>query len=104
MRNERLARIWKEEQDNEMKGLFGRDCLKKVKGSELPMGTRVIFSRFHYKIKRHSAGKHKLKVKRLKVRLVCNGNTCRKAMVTSRTPSGAGYRTCLECDAACPRP
>ena len=29
MRNERLAPIWKEEQDNEMTGLFGRGCLKK---------------------------------------------------------------------------
>jgi hypothetical protein len=34
------------------------------------MGTRVISSRFHYKIKRHSAGEQKLKVKRLKVILV----------------------------------
>ena len=30
MRNERLTPIWKEEQDNEMTGLFGRGCLKKV--------------------------------------------------------------------------
>jgi hypothetical protein len=73
MRNDRLAPILKEEQDNEMTGLFGRSCLKKVKRSELPMGTRVISSRFHYKIKRHSAGEHKLKVKRLKVRLVVQG-------------------------------
>jgi hypothetical protein len=70
MRKERLAPIWKEEQGNEMTGLFGRGCLKKVKRSELPMGTRVISSRFHYRIKRHSAGEHKLKVKRHKVRLV----------------------------------
>ena len=47
MRNERLTPIWKEEQDNEMTGLFGRGCLKKVKRSELPMGTRVISSCFH---------------------------------------------------------
>jgi hypothetical protein len=72
-RNERLPPIWKEEQGNEMTGLFGRGCLKKVKRSDLPMGTRVISSRFHYKIKRHSAGEHKLKVKRLKVRLVVQG-------------------------------
>jgi hypothetical protein len=45
-----------------MTGLFGRGCLEKVKRSELPMGTRVISSRFHYKIKRHSAGEHKLEV------------------------------------------
>ena len=37
------------------------------------MGTRVISSRFHFKIKRHSAGEHKLKVKRLKVCLVLQG-------------------------------
>jgi hypothetical protein len=70
MRNERLAPIWKEEQVNEMTGLFARDCLKKVKRSDLTMGTRVISSRFHYKIKLHSAGEQKLKVKRLKVILV----------------------------------
>ena len=67
MPNKRLAPIWKDEQGNEMAGLFGRGCLKKIKRSELPMGTRVIFSRFHYKIKRHSAGEHKLRVKRLKM-------------------------------------
>jgi hypothetical protein len=102
MRNERLAPIWKEEQGNEMTGLFGRGCLKKVKPSELPMGTRVISSRVHYKIKRHSAGEHKLKVKRLKAcASSCKGNTCRKTRATSQT-SSARYRTCLECDAACP--
>jgi hypothetical protein len=79
MRNERLAPIWKEEQDNEMTGLFGRGCLKKIKRSELPMGTRVISSRFHYKIKRHSAGEHKLKAKRIKVRLVVQGQHMSKA-------------------------
>ena len=67
MHNKRLAPIWKDEQGNEMASLFGRGCLKKIKRSELPMGTRVIFSRFHYKIKRHSAGEHKLRVKRLKM-------------------------------------
>jgi hypothetical protein len=40
MRNERLARTGKEEQGNEMTGLFGRGCLTKLKRSELPMGTR----------------------------------------------------------------
>jgi len=73
MPNKRLAPIWKDEQGNEMASLFGRGCLKKIKRSELPMGTRVISSRFHYKIKRHSAGEHKLRVKRLKVRLVVQG-------------------------------
>jgi hypothetical protein len=73
IRNERLAPIWKEEQGNEMTGLFARCCLKKVKRSDLPMGTRVISSSFHYKIKRHSAGEQKLKVNRLKVRLVVQG-------------------------------
>jgi hypothetical protein len=73
MRNERLAPIWKEEQSNEMTGLFARGCLKKVNQSDLPMGTRVISSIFHYKIKRHSAGEQKLKIKRLKVRLVVQG-------------------------------
>jgi hypothetical protein len=55
----------KEEQGNEMTGLFTRGCLKKVKRSELPMGTRVISSRFHDSS--DTAGEHKLKVERLKV-------------------------------------
>ena len=101
MRNERLAPIRKEEQGNEMTGLFGRGCLKKVKRRELPMGTRVISSRFHYKIKRHSAGEYKLKVKRLKVRLVVQGQHMSKDNGDTQTLS-ARYRTCLECDVACP--
>jgi len=59
MRNERLAPIWEEEQGIEITGLFEHGYLKKVKRSDLPAGTRVIGSRFYYKIKRHSAGKHK---------------------------------------------
>ena len=59
MRNKRLAPIWKEEQGIEITGLFEHGYLKKVKRSDLPSGTRVIGSRFYYKIKRHSAGKHK---------------------------------------------
>jgi hypothetical protein len=62
-----------------MTGLFRHSCLKKVKQSELPMGTRVIFSSsFHYKIKRHSAGENKLKVERLKVILVVQGQPLSK--------------------------
>jgi hypothetical protein len=100
MRNERLAPIWKEEQGNEMTGLFGRGCLKKVKRSELPMGTRVISSRFHYKIKRHSAGEHKLKVKRLKVRLVVQGQHMSKDKgdftdAFSPVPHLSGVRCCM---------
>ena len=100
MRNERLAPIWKEEQDNEMTGLFGRGCLKKIKRSELPMGTRVISSRFHYKIKRHSAGEHKLKAKRLKVRLVVQGQHMSKAKgdftdAFSPVPHLSGVRCCM---------
>ena len=60
MRNERLAPIWEEEQGIEITGLFEHGCpKKKVKRSNLPARTRVIGSRFYYKIKRHSAGKHK---------------------------------------------
>jgi hypothetical protein len=100
MRNKRLAPIWKEEQGNEMTGLFGRGCLKKVKRSELPMGTRVISSRFHYKIKRHSAGEHKLKVKRLKVRLVVQGQHMSKDKgdftdAFSPVPHLSGVRCCM---------
>ena len=100
MRKERLAPIWKEEQGNEMTGLFGRGCLKKVKRSELPMGKRVISSRFHYEIKRHSAGEHKLKVKRLKVRLVVQGQHMSKDKgdftdTFTPVPHLSGVRCCM---------
>jgi hypothetical protein len=99
MRNERLPPIWKE-QGNEMTGLFGRSCLKKVKQIELPMSTRVISSCFHYKIKRHSAGEHKLKVKRLKVRLVVQGQHMSKdkgyfIVAFSPVPHLSGLRCCM---------
>jgi hypothetical protein len=64
-----------------MTGLSGRGCLKKVNRIELPMGTRVISSCFHYKINQHSAGEHKLKVKRLKVRLFVQGQHMSKDKV-----------------------
>jgi hypothetical protein len=100
MRNKRLAPIWKDEQGNEMAGLFGCGCLKKIKRSELSMGTRVISSRFHYKIKRHSAGEHKLRVKRLKVRLVVQGQHMSKAKgdftdAFSPVPHLFGVRCCM---------
>jgi len=53
-----------------MKGLFDRGCLHKVKKNELPAGTRIIGSRFQYKVKRYHTGNNRLKVKRLKTRLV----------------------------------
>jgi hypothetical protein len=84
-----------------MTGLFGRGCLKKVNRSKLPMGTRVISSRFHYKIKRPSAGEHKLEVKRLNQRPIVQGQHMSKKRATSQTRS-ARYFTCLECDDACP--
>ena len=58
-----MAPIWREEQEIEMKGLFARGCLRKVKRNELEKGTRIIGSRFQYKIKRHSAGALSNKVK-----------------------------------------
>ena len=73
MRNPRLAPIWQLEEDLEMKGLWERGCLRRVRRSDLPADARVISSRFHYKIKRSHAGDDKLKVKRLKVRLVVQG-------------------------------
>jgi len=83
-----------------MTGLFGRGCLKKINRSQLPMGKRFISSRFHYKIKRHSAGEHKLKVKRLKVRLVVQGQHMSKAK-GDFTDAFSPVPHCLECDAAC---
>jgi hypothetical protein len=64
------------------------------------MGTRVISSRFHYKIKRHSAGEHKLKVKRLKVRLVVQGQHMSKDKgdftdAFSPVPHLSGVRCCM---------
>ena len=100
MRNKRLAPIWEEEQGIEITGLFKRGCLKKVKRSDLPVGTRVIASRYHYKIKRHSAGEHKLKVKRLKVRLVVQGQHMSKDKgdfkdAFSPVPHLSGVRCCM---------
>ena len=69
MLNKQMTQIWKEEQGNEMTGLFTIGC----KLSKLPMGTRVISSSFYYKIKQHFEGEHKLKVKSLKVSLVVQG-------------------------------
>jgi hypothetical protein len=57
-----------------MKGLFERDCLQKVKKNELPTGTRIIGSRFQYKIKRHHVGNDRLNAKRLNARLVAQGH------------------------------
>jgi hypothetical protein len=67
------------------------------------MGTRVISSRFQYKIKRHSAGEHKLKVKRLKVRLVVQGQhmSIDKSDFTdafSPVPHLSGVRCCMSID------
>jgi hypothetical protein len=64
------------------------------------MGTRVISSRFHYKIKRHSAGEHKLKVKRFKVRLVVQGQHVSKdkgnfIYAFSPVPHLSGVRCCM---------
>jgi hypothetical protein len=100
MRNKRLAPIWEEEQGIEITGLFERGCLKNVKRSNLPAGTRVIGSRFHYKIKRHSAGKHKNRVKRLKVRVVVQGQHMSKDKgdfkdAFSPVPHLSGVRCCM---------
>ena len=72
-KNPRLSPIWKGEEGIEMAGLFKRECLRKRRRSELPDDARVIGSRFHYKIKRHQGGEMRNKVKRLKVRLVVQG-------------------------------
>ena len=58
----------------------------------------MIGSRFHYKIKRHSAGSQKLKVKRLKVRLVVQGQHMSKEKgdfvnAFSPVPHASGVRT-----------
>ena len=92
-----------------MRGLFARGCLKKVKRSDLPMGTRVISSRFHYKIKRHSAGEQKLKVKRLKVRLVVQGQHMSKdkgdfTNAFAPVPRLSGVRCCMSIATAVKRP
>ena len=100
MRNPRLAPIWQLEEDNEMKGLWERGCLRKVNRSDLPADARVISSRFHYKIKRSHAGEAKLKVKRLKVRLVVQGQNMSREKgdfdnAFSPVPHLAGVRTVM---------
>jgi hypothetical protein len=92
--------MWQEEEKIELEGLTKRGCLKKVSRSSLPGGTRVIGSRFHYKIKRHSAGSQKLKVKRLKVRLVVQGQHMSKEKgdfvnAFSPVPHASGVRTIM---------
>ena len=54
----------------------------------------------HYKIKRHSAGKHKNKVKRLKVRVVVQGQHMSKEKgdfkdAFSPVPHLSGVRCCM---------
>ena len=100
MRNPRLAPIWQEEEDKEMKGLWERGCLRRVHRSDLPADARIISSRFHYKIKRSHAGEEKLKVKRLKVRLVVQGQNMSKEKgdfenAFSPVPHLAGVRTTM---------
>ena len=90
----------RQEEKIELEGLTKRGCLKKVSRSSLPSGTRVIGSRFHYKIKRHSAGSQKLKVKRLKVRLVVQGQHMSKEKgdfvnAFSPVPHASGVRTIM---------
>jgi hypothetical protein len=83
-----------------MKGLWERGCLGRVRRSDLPADARVISSRFHYKIKRSHAGDDKLKVKRLKVRLVVQGQQMSKDRgdfdnAFSPVPHLAGIRTVM---------
>ena len=100
MRNERLRPIWKSEEEIEIKGLWERGCFKRIKRSELPADARIISSRFHYKIKRTHAGEDKLKVKRLKVRLVVQGQHMSQQKgdfdnAFSPVPHLAGIRTVI---------
>ena len=71
--NKKLSTQWIIEEGIEMQGLFDRGCLRKIKRADLPKGARIVGSRFQYKIKRHHAGDNRLKVKRLKARLVVQG-------------------------------
>ena len=100
MRNPRLAPIWRQEEDQEMRGLWERGCLRRVNRSDLPADVRIISSRFHYKIKRSHAGEEKLKVKRLKVRLVVQGQNMSREKgdfdnAFSPVPHLAGVRTVM---------
>ena len=70
-RNPRLWPMWQEEGKIELDGLMKWGCLKKVSRSSLPGSTRIIGSRFHYKIKRHLAGSNKLKVNDPSLLLPC---------------------------------
>ena len=71
MQNARLKPFWLGAEDKEMKGLWDKGCFEKVRRSQLPQGTRVFTSRFHYKIKRFSTTSA---LKSLKVRLVLQGH------------------------------
>ena len=71
MRNLRLKPFWLGAEQKEMAGLWDKQCFRKVRRADLPEGTRVFTTRFHYKIKRYSAT---ASLKSLKVRLVVQGH------------------------------
>ena len=48
--NKKLSTQWTIEEGIEMQGLFDRGCLRKIKRADLPKGSRIVDSRFQYKI------------------------------------------------------
>ena len=70
MANPRLKPFWLGAEHKEITGLFRRGVFQRVHEKDLPRGTKVFGSRFHYKIKRHT---DTMQVKQTKVRLVVQG-------------------------------
>ena len=48
--NKKLSTQWTIEEGIEMQVLFDRGCLRKIKRADLPKGSRIVDSRFQYKI------------------------------------------------------
>ena len=69
----KLSPQWTIEEGIEIQDLFDRGCLHQLKRADLPKGSRIVGSRFQYKIKCHHVGDNRLKVNRLKSRLVVQG-------------------------------
>eukprot|EP00961_Rhodomonas_salina_P101305 1363405-Rhodomonas_salina.1 len=63
MSNSSLKPFWLGTEKTKVKGLWDRDCFRKVQRSSLPKGQRVFGSHFHYKIKRDNTSNTLQKLK-----------------------------------------
>eukprot|EP00961_Rhodomonas_salina_P067783 910159-Rhodomonas_salina.1 len=95
MSSECLCPFWLGAEKKEVDWLWSRGCFEGVKQSELPKGTQVFGSRFHYKIKLHT---DTMQVKSTKVRLVVQGQRMEQGVDFEDTFSS--YYSCAHADGA----